>query len=61
MHASFRSFDVGLILSMHLLYLILVARFRSFIDPAIILLASPPGIIGVLATLAERVGMREAS
>jgi multidrug efflux pump subunit AcrB len=51
MHASFRSFGVGLILSVILLYLILVAQFRSFIDPAIILLALPPGIIGVLLTL----------
>jgi multidrug efflux pump subunit AcrB len=51
MHASFRSFGVGLILSVILLYLILVAQFRSFIDPAIILLALPPGIIGVLVTI----------
>ena len=51
MHASFRSFSVGLILSIILLYLILVAQFRSFIDPAIILLALPPGISGVLLTL----------
>jgi multidrug efflux pump subunit AcrB len=51
MHASFRSFSVGLTLSVILLYLILVAQFRSFIDPAIILLALPPGIIGVLVTL----------
>jgi multidrug efflux pump subunit AcrB len=51
MHASFRSFSIGLILSVILLYLILVAQFRSFIDPLIILLALPPGIIGVLMTL----------
>lgn len=51
MHASFRSFSIGLTLSVILLYLILVAQFRSFIDPAIILLALPPGIIGVLVTL----------
>jgi len=51
MHASFRSFSIGLTLSVILLYLILVAQFRSFIDPAIILLALPPGIIGVLMTL----------
>ena len=51
MHASFRSFSVGLILSVILLYLILLAQFRSFIDPLIILLALPPGIIGVLVTL----------
>lgn len=51
MHASFRSFSIGLGLSVILLYLILVAQFRSFIDPAIILLALPPGIVGVLVTL----------
>jgi multidrug efflux pump subunit AcrB len=34
-----------------LLYLILVAQFRSFIDPFIILLALPPGISGVLIAL----------
>jgi multidrug efflux pump subunit AcrB len=51
MHASFRSFSIGLTLSVILLYLILVAQFRSFVDPAIILLALPPGIIGVLVTL----------
>jgi multidrug efflux pump subunit AcrB len=51
MHASFRSFSIGLILSIILLYLILVAQFRSFIDPGIILLALPPGIVGVLLTL----------
>ncbi len=51
MNASFRSFAVGLILSVVLLYLILVAQFRSFIDPAIILLALPPGISGVLIVL----------
>jgi multidrug efflux pump subunit AcrB len=51
MRASFRSFAVGLTLSVVLLYLILVAQFRSFIDPFIILLAFPPGLSGVLLTL----------
>jgi multidrug efflux pump subunit AcrB len=51
MNASFRSFAIGLILSVVLLYLILVAQFRSFVDPFIILLALPPGISGVLVAL----------
>jgi multidrug efflux pump subunit AcrB len=51
MRASFRSFALGLTLAVLLLYLILVAQFRSFIDPFIILLAFPPGLIGVLLTL----------
>ncbi len=51
MNASFRSFAIGLLLSVILLYLVLVAQFRSFIDPFIILLALPPAISGVLLTL----------
>jgi multidrug efflux pump subunit AcrB len=51
MTASFKSFAIGLMLSVVLLYLILVAQFRSFIDPVVILLALPPGISGVLLTL----------
>ena len=51
MNASFRSFAIGLTLSVLLRYLILVAQFRSFLDPFIILLALPPGLTGVLITL----------
>jgi multidrug efflux pump subunit AcrB len=51
MNNSFHSFAIGLILSVILLYLILVAQFRSFMDPFIILLALPPGITGVLVAL----------
>jgi multidrug efflux pump subunit AcrB len=51
MRSSFRSFGLGLIIAVVLLYLILVAQFRSFVDPFIILLAVPPGITGVLLTL----------
>jgi len=51
MNSSFRSFAIGLTLSVVLLYFILVAQFRSFIDPFIILLALPPGISGVLMVL----------
>ncbi len=52
MRASLRSFALGLTLSVVLLYLILVAQFRSFTDPFIILLALPSGISGVIITLA---------
>jgi multidrug efflux pump subunit AcrB len=51
MRASFRSFSIGLLLAVMLLYLILVAQFQSFVDPLIILLAVPPGLAGVLITL----------
>ncbi len=51
MRASFKSFAFGLTLSVLLLYLILVAQFRSFMDPFIILIAFPPGLSGVLLTL----------
>ena len=42
---------LGLILALVLLYLILVAQFRSFIDPLLILLAVPTGLTGVLLAL----------
>ncbi len=51
MRTSFRSFSFGLVLSVVLLYLILVAQFKSFLDPFIILFAVPPGLTGVLLTL----------
>jgi multidrug efflux pump subunit AcrB len=51
MRKSFTSFGLGLILSVILVYLILMAQFASFKDPFIILLAIPPGIMGVLLTL----------
>ncbi len=51
MNASFRSFAIGLSLSVILLYLILVAQFKSFKDPLLIMLAVPMGFIGVLIIL----------
>jgi multidrug efflux pump subunit AcrB len=51
MRASFRSFGIGLLLAIVLLYLILVAQFESFVDPLIILLAVPLGLTGVLVLL----------
>jgi multidrug efflux pump subunit AcrB len=51
MQESFRSFAIGLSLSAVLLYLILVAQFKSFKDPLLIMLAIPMGFIGVLIIL----------
>src|SRR5215467_12243648 len=51
MRSSFTSFGLGLILALVLLYLILVAQFRSFLDPFLILLAVPTGLTGVLVAL----------
>ncbi len=51
MEASFSSFAQGFIVSFILLFLILVAQFRSFIDPFLIMLAIPMGFIGVLLIL----------
>jgi len=48
MHESFSSFGKGFLISFILLFLILVAQFRSFIDPFLIMLAIPMGFIGVL-------------
>jgi hydrophobic/amphiphilic exporter-1 (mainly G- bacteria), HAE1 family len=50
MNESFRSFGLGLFLAIVLVYLILVAQFRSFIDPFLIILAVPTGIVGVILT-----------
>jgi HAE1 family hydrophobic/amphiphilic exporter-1 len=52
MNASFRSFGLGLILSILLVFLVLVAQFSSFIDPFLIVLAIPTGLVGVMLTLA---------
>jgi HAE1 family hydrophobic/amphiphilic exporter-1 len=51
MRQSFHSFGIGLTLSVVLLYLILVAQFRSFLDPLLILTAVPPGLTGALLIL----------
>ena len=52
MQSSFASFGVGLLLAVLLVYLILVAQFSSFLDPFLIVLAVPTGILGVILTLA---------
>jgi hydrophobic/amphiphilic exporter-1 (mainly G- bacteria), HAE1 family len=51
MDESFKSFGIGLLLAIVLVYLILVAQFTSFVDPFLIVLAVPTGLIGVILTL----------
>ena len=51
MQASFASFGFGLAMAVLLLYLVLVAQFRSFLDPVIIMFAVPMGMIGVVLIL----------
>jgi multidrug efflux pump subunit AcrB len=51
MRQSFATFGLGLLLATALLYLILVAQFRSFLDPVLVLAALPLGLTGVLAML----------
>ena len=52
MQSSFKSFGLGLLLAILLVYLILVAQFASFTDPFLIVLAVPTGLVGVILTLA---------
>ena len=51
MTESFKRFGLGFAISFALLFLILVAQFRSFMDPLLIMLAIPMGFIGVLVIL----------
>ena len=51
MRISLKVFGMGLLLSILLVYLVLVAQFQSFVDPFIILLAILPGLAGVPITL----------
>ena len=51
MRSSFLSFGKGLMLATLLVYLILVAQLKSFVDPFLILLAVPTGVTGVLLIL----------
>jgi len=51
MDESFKSFGIGFGISFVLLMLILVAQFRSWVDPLLIMLAIPMGFVGVLIIL----------
>src|ERR1700722_16401912 len=51
MNESFKRFAIGLVLSVGLVFLFLLAHFRSFIDRFIILTAIPPGLAGGMIIL----------
>ena len=51
MRSSFASMDFGLFIAVILVYLVMVAQFRSFLDPFIVMFAVPMGLIGVVWTL----------
>jgi multidrug efflux pump subunit AcrB len=51
MNDAFQRFGLGLLISVALVYLILMAQFTSFVDPFIILMAIPPGLAGVVMIL----------
>jgi len=49
MKSGARSLGIGIAVAAILVYLVMLAQFRSFIDPIIIMLAVPLGITGVIA------------
>ena len=51
MRESFKQFASGLLIAAILVYLVMVAQFRSFTDPLIVLLTVPLGFIGVVLML----------
>lgn len=51
MRNSFVDFAVGMVLATALVYLVMVAQFRSFSDPFIVLVTVPLGFIGVALIL----------
>jgi multidrug efflux pump subunit AcrB len=51
MNRSFAEFGIGIVIAVLMVYLILMAQFRSFTDPFIILMAIPPGLTGVVMIL----------
>ena len=51
MNSGLRMLGIGLVVAAILVYLVLMAQFRSFVDPLIIMLAVPLGLSGVLIML----------
>src|SRR5271167_1615152 len=52
MQASFRSLGLGMILAVVLVYALLVILFQSWVDPFIIMMAVPGGLLGIIWMLA---------
>jgi multidrug efflux pump subunit AcrB len=48
MRGSFQGLTFGFILAVVLIYFVMVPQFRTFLDPVIVMLAFPLGLIGVL-------------
>jgi HAE1 family hydrophobic/amphiphilic exporter-1 len=48
MRESFQGLTFGFILAVVLIYFVMVPQFRTFLDPVIVMLAFPLGLIGVL-------------
>ncbi len=51
MKTGARSLGLGMVVAMILVYLVMLAQFRSFVDPLIIMLAVPLGLTGVIGIL----------
>ncbi len=51
MRDSFDQFSTGILIAAILVYLVIVAQFRSFVLPLVIILSVPLGLIGVIAAL----------
>ncbi len=51
MRDSFVDFALGLVLATVLVYLVMVAQFRSFLDPLIVMVTVPLGFVGVAIVL----------
>ena len=51
MREAFGQFFEGFLLALVLIYLVMVVQFRSFIDPLIVLLTVPLGLVGVALVL----------
>ncbi len=52
MQASFRSLGLGMVLAVILVYALLVILFQSWVDPFIIMMAVPGGLMGIIWMLA---------